>query len=146
MATWGFRAIRLMKVIRTMWLEKFLDLISKVVPIDPVAGLEKELSHLNPDKIYLENVRSILHVSAQTAFDVLETAVRQGFMRKGIEVRCPDGYVAVTADVDQQLPKSVRCWQEENGETLQVEMPTDKLEHVTFYKLNDKSRAAVLHG
>lgn len=135
-----------MKVIQIMWLEKFLDLISKVVPIDPLAGRAKELSNLNPDKIYLENVRSILHVSAQTAFDVLEAAVRQGLMRKGIEVRCPDGYVAVTADVGQQLPEFVRCWQEQNGKTQQVEMPTKKLEQVTFYRLNDKPRAAVVHG
>jgi hypothetical protein len=116
------------------------------MPSNPVKGIELELSQLNPDKIYLENVRSILHVSATAASEVLEAAVRQGLLRRGVEVRCPDGYVAATADNGQELPETVNCWHEEDGRTQRVPLPTSELKKVTFYKLNDKSRAAVVHG
>lgn len=124
-----------------MWLEKFLDLISKVIPTDTTSELRAELSRLNPDKIYVENVRSLLHVSARTALDVLETAVRQGVLRKGIEVRCPDGAVAVAVDSGQSLPEQVHCWQDEE----EIEIPTSELSKVTFYRLNDERAAAVVH-
>jgi hypothetical protein len=127
-----------------MWLEKFLDLISRILPSDPVSGLQAELAQLDPDKIYVENVRSILHVSTSVAERVLETAVRQGVFQKGVEVRCPDGAVAATADSEKNLPRSVHCWHELDGDMEEIEVATDELSKVTFYKLNDKPDAAAV--
>jgi hypothetical protein len=127
-----------------MWLTKFLDITSRLLPSNPVAGIEDALADLNPDKIYVENVRSVLGVSYGKAMDICEIAVRQGFFQRGVEVKCPDGAVAASANSEADLPPMVHCWTEEDGQFKDVELPTDKLQKVIFYKLNDQE-AAVLY-
>lgn len=128
-----------------MWLTKFLDIIGKLLPSNPLSGKEEALARLNPDKIYTENVRSVLGVSHKAALEVCERAVRQGFFRRGVEVMCPDGAVAASADSEATLPPMVRCWMEENGNFEEVELPTNTLRKVTFYRLDDQAAAAVIH-
>jgi len=97
------------------------------------------LSRLNPDKFYIENVRSILGVSHVAAVQICEAAVRQGLFERRVEVVCPDGAVAASADTEANLPETVRCWHEEEGLLEPEELPTKQLEKTTFYRLNDKS-------
>src|SRR2546423_7111465 len=112
-----------------MWLPKFLNIISRVLPNNSDSEVEKALAELDPDKIYVENVRSVLHVSQQKAFDLCETAVRQGFFKRAVEVKCPDGAVAVSADSEADLPLTVHCWkEEEDGHYEEVELPTNTLQ------------------
>ena len=127
-----------------MWLQKFLDIISSRLSINPLAGIEGALAELNPDKIYIENVRSVLGVSYRKALDICEVAVRQGFFKRGVEVLCPDGAVAASADSEAELPPTVNCWTEEDGHYKEIEQQTDKLRKIIFYKLNDR-QAAVLY-
>lgn len=128
-----------------MWLTKFLDITSRFLPASPTAGINEALADLNPDKIYIENVRSVLGVSYRQAVDLCEIAVRQGFFQRGVEVKCPDGAVAALADSESSLPQLVNCWtEEEDGHIKEVEIPTHTLEKVVFYKLNDQE-ATVLH-
>lgn len=110
-----------------------------LVPKDLIAGKLQELSRLNPDKIYPENVRSILGVSHGIAVGICETAVRQGLFQTGIEVLCPDGTVAAIAKTEKELPKIVRCWMEQGGFPEEVDLPTDTLEKHKFYRLNENS-------
>jgi hypothetical protein len=103
---------------------------------------EKEsalLSSLDPDKIYIENVRSILDVSYSSAVRICETAVRQGLFKRYIEVKCPDGSVAAATDNEETLPKTVHCWTEIDGHPEEVEFATQALAKTTFYRLNDES-------
>jgi len=119
---------------------KFLQTISKLVPGGTLSAKELQLlSSLNPDKIYVENVRSILGVSHRSAVRILETAVRQGLFKRGIEIQCPDGTVAASADAEEKLPVTVHCWTEEEGHPKEVELPTESLTKTTFYRLNDES-------
>jgi hypothetical protein len=110
-----------------------------MIPYNPLSGKEEALARLNPEKIYLENVRSLLGVNAGQARKICETAVRQGVFERYVEVLCPDGAVAISAEDESQLPKTVRCWTEEQGEIEQVELPTDNLQKVTFYKMKHES-------
>jgi hypothetical protein len=116
-------------------LTRFLDTISKIVPGDPFAGREEAIAQLNPDKIYLENVRSALGVSTRKAQQIIETAVRQGVFQPFIEVICPDGAVAASARTESELPGKVRCWKEEDGNLQEEEVATETLKKVTFYRL-----------
>jgi hypothetical protein len=117
--------------------KKFFRTISNLIPGDPLTGKEESLSRLNPNKIYVENVRSLLDVSHQRAVSFCEIAVRQGWFSRHVEVLCPDGSVVTSAINETELPKTVRCWKEENGNLEEVELDTDSLQKVTFYRLSD---------
>lgn len=122
-----------------MLLARFFEIISRLLPDRGFAGREEAIARLDPNKIYLENVRSALGVSSGRAMRICETAVRQGVFRKYIEVVCPDGAVAVSAELGAELPESVRCWKEEDGNFEEVDFPTRALSRTTFYRLNDES-------
>jgi hypothetical protein len=116
-------------------LTKFLDTISSVVPGDPFAGREEAIARINPDKIYLENVRSALGVSSGRAQQILDSAVRQGVFQKFVEVVCPDGVAAASASTESELPEMVHCWKDEDGNLAEVDIPTNTLPKVVFYRL-----------
>lgn len=119
-----------------MWLEKFLSTMARRLPTKRLSP--DALSQLNPDKIYVENVRSLLDVSYSNAVEILEDGLKQGWLRSGVEVRCPDGSVAASADVETDLPATVNCYTEEDGHPGEVELPTASLSKVRFYTLNDR--------
>ena len=121
----------------TLSLTKFLDTISKFLPGDPLFGGNAEaIASLNPDKIYLENVRNALGVSSSKAQLICETAVRQGLFDRYIEVVCPDGAVAASAHTESELPETVHCWMEHEGQLEEVQLATKALPKTTFYCFN----------
>ncbi len=113
---------------------KLSDIVNKFIPDTvPTENIEA-LSRLNPDKIYLENVRSLLNISHRRAKIFCDTAVRQGAFESWIEVRCNESVVA-TAKTEVDLPKTVRCWIERDGESEPVFMKSADLPKVPFYRL-----------
>ena len=119
---------------QALWLMKLSDLVGKFVPDAIPPGDIEALSHLNPDKIYLENVRSVLDVSHRKAKSICDIAVKHGAFEEWIEVRCPDGSVPATAKTAADLPSTVRCWIEIDGESEPVDMESASLPKVTFYR------------
>lgn len=127
-----------------MLLEKLFDSISDFIPGNPLSGKEEAISALNPDKIYVENVRSILGVSYHQALRFCETAVRQGIFTRGIEARCPNDTVGAFADDIKHLPAVVSYWVlDAEGHTEEIEIATDALPKTHFYKLNDAAAARI---
>ncbi len=118
---------------------KFWQTISRLVPQGTLSGKEALIAELNPEKIYIENVRSILDVSYESAKRICETAVRQGVFQRGIEVMCPDGAIAAVADTEDKLPQTVHCWVDDSGHPEEVELPTASLKKTVFYRLNDSA-------
>ena len=114
--------------------EKFFRTISGVVSPNVLLDMEA-LSALNPDKITVENVRSILRVPRAIAEKICEIAVRQGAFRKFVAVECPDGSEAAEAEREDDLPQLVTCFAEEDGFIHEVDLPTRTLRKVTFYRL-----------
>jgi hypothetical protein len=123
--------------------ERFLNTISRLLggfakllpePVDVT-----KLSKLDPTKIYVENVRSVLRVSARSAQIICETAVSQGLFERRIEVSCPDGAVAVTAADVTSLPERVICHLVEDGHYEEVELSVKDLETTVFYRFVDGS-------
>jgi hypothetical protein len=117
-------------------LERFFSKISKLVPGNPLAGKEEILARLNPDKIYEENLRSVLGVSAWQAHRICESAVRMGMFQKRVEVLCPDGVVAASAQTESELPNVVSCWRETNGDYEEMQVETRDLKKLASYRLN----------
>jgi len=122
------------------FLQRLFQIISAIVPAPKLSAEEaKMLSGLDPDKFYVENVRSILNVSYATAARICETAVRQGLFERRVEVMCPDGAVAASAETESDLPETVRCWHEEDGLLEPENLPTEQLKKTTFYRLHEES-------
>jgi hypothetical protein len=117
-----------------MWFERFFRIISDKVPPSALLNIAA-LSELDPDKIYVENVRSILRVSHGVARAICELAVKHGAFRKYTAVQCPDGSQGAEAEFGAPLPPTVLCYEERDGFLAEVEMPTDTLRHTTFYRL-----------
>jgi hypothetical protein len=122
--------------------QKLLDIISGFLSVNPLAGKEELLAQLNPNKIYVENIRSLLGVSSKAAQAICETAVRQGLFSRKIEVMCPDGSVAETADSEDRLSEFVPCRIEEDGQPDEVPTPTASLRKAVFYQLNEQRTPA----
>jgi hypothetical protein len=102
----------------------------------PKASLEESISRLDPEKIYIENVRSVLGVTARQAQTICEAAVRQGVFTRRVEVLCPDGSVAASAALERELPTAVRCWNTEEGH-IELEFKTSELRRNVYYQLNE---------
>lgn len=132
-----------------MWLTKLLDSISHLLPYDPIEDIKKSLARvpkgkkLDSDKFYVETVRFLLGVSEQRARDICETAVRQGFLKRGIEVLCPDDTIVTSAESEANLPATVTCWKEEDGNVEEIELPTSELRRLIYYQLNEQETAAL---
>lgn len=126
-----------------MLFERFLKITKALLPGGPLSGKEEALSRLNPDKFYLENVRSVLGVSHRHALELCDAAVRQGYFRQRIEVMCPDGTVAASANTESQLPTTVRCLSKDDEHFEEVELPTHSLSKLTSYSLNDETSACL---
>ncbi len=124
-----------------MW-QKLLNIIRRLVPVSNVELNLDALDQLDPEKIYVENVRSVLDVSLKEAEAICETATRQGLFTKGVEVLCPDGSVGAIADSINLLPDKVECWIEEEGHLEPREFETNGLQKIIYYRLNRASRIA----
>ena len=123
---------------------RFLETISSMFPSGLTGKKTKQLLALNPNKIYVENVRSILGVSHGEAVRILETAVRQGAFKKLVEIQCPDGTVVASAEKEEDLPHTVHCWKEDDeGNLEEGYLDSQSLRKNTFYRVNERERAAV---
>jgi hypothetical protein len=126
-----------------MWWQRFSNIISKALSPAEV----QELIKLNPDKFYVENVRSLLGVSSSRAAQICETAVRQGVFKRGIEVLAPDGAVVYTTEHEAELPPTVHFWIDRDGQYEEGEADTQQAPKRTYYRLiDDDSRAAETHA
>jgi len=101
--------------------------------VPPSSARLEKLAGLNPDRIYVENVRALLGTSTWIAKMVCETAARRGLLKKHVQVMCPDGSVALSLADDSQLPEFVRCWQEVDGEYEEQTLRTKLLNKLEFY-------------
>jgi hypothetical protein len=106
-----------------------------MLPVKVSSERLHQIAKLDPRKIYVENVRSVLGVPTPVARQFCETAVRQGLFTKRVEVMCPDGSSAASAATERDLPAVVRCWDQSNGEYEEQEFRTESLPKTIFYQL-----------
>ena len=112
--------------------KRFLQIISDRIVATP--GRLKAFSGLDPQRIYVENVRALLGTTTWIARQICETAVRQGLFVKRIQILCPDGAAAATVDDEEELPAEVQCCREIDGESEPFTEPTARLDRLLFYQ------------
>lgn len=98
----------------------------------------KIIENTDPDRIYIENIRSFFNVSVRFAKFLCETAVKRGYFEKKIAVECPNEnckrVIKVYDDITE-LPNELACviCEEEGEEIFSFEKSQFKI--VEFYKL-----------
>lgn len=130
-----------------MWLKKLFNIINSSIRQKTLSAEEETaLLNLNPDRFYIENVRSLLGISHTEAIRVCETAVRQGVFKRGIEILAPDGSVVASAESEADLPRRVQFWMDEGGHHEEAEADAATLQKQSFYRLIDEPVSSQHHA
>ncbi|MDP9113128.1 MAG: hypothetical protein M3O20_05545 [Acidobacteriota bacterium] len=103
------------------------------------------MAALNPDKFYLENVRSLLEISSREAQKICEIAVRQGLFDRGVELLAPDGVVVASAKDESDFPETVTYWEEIAGDHIPATTQARTLKKQQFYRLHEHLSATKAH-
>ena len=103
---------------------RFLQVIAEHI-VFPAKKL-KALEGIDPSSFYVENLRAVLGTGRWLAELICETGYRQGVFRKSVQLLCPDGGVARTVPFEEELPETVSCWVEVDGEPEEREEHTDR--------------------
>jgi hypothetical protein len=68
------------------------------------------LSHLDPDRIYVENVRSFYNLPTRVAKFLCEMAVKQNFFEKWYGVMCPTcDRIVQSFKKKSEIPHEMKC-------------------------------------
>lgn len=112
--------------------KRFLKIISDHFVATPKRM--RALSEIDPQRIYLENIRVVLGSSSWVARLICETAVRQGIFVRRIQLVCPDGGVALTVPTEDAIPPMVKCRKEVDGALEESLESSDLLDRIEFYQ------------
>lgn len=112
------------RLINAPWFLRFVDRKRKAVEA------------INPNRIYVENVRAFFGFPHALARLLLETAVREGALERRVGLLCPhDRHIVASFSSDEDVPGSVFCLVCEAGGRDETEHLTARMERLTFYKL-----------
>ena len=119
-----------------MFLQKFLNLIDETAIGRFVTRKEELIDQLDPDRIYIENVRAFFGIPFPVARGWCELAVNQGVFERRIALLCPQCQrVLVEVANEHDIPKLVTCTLCEGNECERYEFAGSELPRMTLYRL-----------
>ncbi|TBO36377.1 hypothetical protein [Pedobacter kyonggii] len=121
-----------------MSLTKFFLTIEKSSIGRFFANKVRLINQLNPQRIYVENVRSIYNIPHFAAKLFCEMAVIEGIFIKKIGVECKNNdceRIIISVENTNQLPDIISCKNCEILERNQFEFSKNELKTITFYAL-----------
>lgn len=121
-----------------MSLAKFLQTIEKSQIGRFFDRKRRLIEQLNPDRIYVENVRHIYNMPYFAAKIFCEMAVIDGIFEKKIGVECLNtecGRIVISVSDKKDLPDNILCKNCEILERNKYEFPISDVELITYYKL-----------
>lgn len=124
-----------------MWLERFLSLIDSTAVGRLVARQADVLEATDPDRIYVENIRSFFGFPTPVARGLCELAVRRGLFLRRIGLLCPNEdcqRLVRSFAPDEVLPDELTCKTCEIDEKEVSTFPAGDMIKLEFYKLNDQ--------
>ncbi|MDC8104711.1 hypothetical protein MTQ00_09180 [Chryseobacterium sp. B21-037] len=121
-----------------MWLKKFFQIIDKT-PIGKFVDKKIELiESTDPDRIYVENIRSFFNLTTPIAKILCEMAVKDKLFKKKVGIECPScGRIINTYNSTSEIPQKIKC---DTCELLEKEdylFPEVSVNKITFYQLNN---------
>lgn len=119
-----------------MWLEKLFSLIDKTRVGKIVADKQAIIEKTDPQRIYVENIRSFLHLPFSVAQFLCEMAVKERLFKKKVGVECPNcGRLIKTYSRINEIEQKVHCEQCELKEENKYVFESKDMKKVTFYQL-----------
>ncbi|RZK33295.1 MAG: hypothetical protein EOO61_15560 [Hymenobacter sp.] len=116
---------------------RFLEIIDRSFIGRFVQSRLNILEHTDPNRIYVENIRSFYGLPTFMAKFLCEMAVKEGLFAKRVGVECPnEGRLIMTADSVDKLPRVINCSNCEALENDRHEFALSECHLVEFYKLN----------
>ncbi len=92
----------------------------------------------DPNRIYIENIRSFYNIPFSFAKFFCELAVRENVFKRRIAVNCPEcGRVIMHVSTKVEIPDTVKCDTCELLEKNKFEFHTTDKDWTLFYQLND---------
>lgn len=96
------------------------------------------LQATNPERIYVENVRSFFHLPHQAAKTLCELAVKEGLFKKKYAVSCPScGRIIESFDNVEKIPEELTCEICQDLEEPKYTFQKDELEIIEYYQLKN---------
>lgn len=104
----------------------------------------RQIFNTDPERIYVENVRSFFGMPFWAAKFLCDMAVRQGVFEKRIGLVCKNDdckRIIATYGENEKIPETINCLQCEINQKGEHEFRTSELEKLTFYRLKKKENA-----
>jgi hypothetical protein len=121
-----------------MLFQRFLNLIDDTVVGKFVARKEELIEQLDPDRIYVENVRSFFGIPSAAARFLCGLAVRDGVFVPWLGLMCPNcERIVLSARSEDEIPSKLLCEVCEMNGCERYEFDRSELKTIVFYKLND---------
>ncbi|RDI13201.1 hypothetical protein [Flavobacterium sp. AG291] len=95
------------------------------------------VENTDPDRIFVENVRSFFNIPTRWARFLCDMAVRQGILRKKYSIECGNeecGRIIKSYDRKSDIPEKIVCRTCELEGYPKFEFETDKLNIVEYYQ------------
>lgn len=106
--------------------------------------IQKLLTELDPDRFYVENIRSLLGTNTRIANWICELAVKQGFFIKSYAVECKNdncGRIIGSYSNISEIPLEISCQLcYEDGEAIST-FETKDLNIIPYYKYRKSTQA-----
>ena len=119
-----------------MSLEGFLRLIDSPLIRRFVDRKREAIEAIDPQRIYVENIRAFFGFPHALTRLLLEVAVREGALERRIGVLCPhDMHIVESFSSEEAVPEFVSCLACEAHGREHPDHPRDDLARQTFYKL-----------
>jgi len=120
-----------------MWLEKFFQIIDKSFIGRFIDKRLDVICATNPDRIYVENIRSFYNLNTSTAKTLCEMAVKENLFKKRIGVECPDcGKLITHYNSEKEIPEKIVCDNCLMLENDKHEFKKSEISKIEFYQLN----------
>lgn len=97
------------------------------------------LENTDPDRIFIENVRSFFNLNTTMAKFFCDMAVKEKYFKKKTGLQCPNDSckrIIATTDHGESFKHPVHCDLCELNEEDQFEFSKDEIHIVTYYQLN----------
>jgi hypothetical protein len=99
----------------------------------------KVLETLNPDRIYVENVRQFYNIPFRAAQIWCDLAAKQRIFKKKIGIECVNcRRIIATINNFSELPETIHCDICEEHENVECDFKPTKENTIIYYQLNDK--------
>lgn len=119
-----------------MSLDRFLRLIDSPIIRRFVDRKRAAIEAIDPQRIYVENIRAFFGLPHALTRVLLEAAVREGALERRIGVLCPhEMHIVESFSSEEAVPASVPCLACEAHGRQDFDHPRDALTRQTFYKL-----------